>query len=77
MVLPTYCSGSNREFYQYWSIRKTKRLSGTIRMKSHFDSWSSSNRGFKTSGVGNGYQVMGVEAVDNSKGSAKWKLTIG
>ncbi len=72
---PTWCSASNREFYQYWSVRRQKSFRGTISTRAHFDSWSSNNRGFRLGGIGKGYQVMGVEGLNDSNGGAKWTVS--
>ncbi|KAL1583316.1 hypothetical protein WHR41_08063 [Cladosporium halotolerans] len=52
-------------FTQYWSVRNTKRTSGTITTKNHFAAWA--KHGFGNSNFN--YQVVAVEAFSGS-GSA-------
>jgi endo-1,4-beta-xylanase len=73
---PNACTGSTpAAFTQYWSVRTSKRFEGTISTKGHFDQWSSGNRGFRTGGIGEEYQIIGVEGVDQSDGGAKWTIS--
>lgn len=52
-------------FTQYWSVRTTKRTSGTVTLSNHFPVWA--KNGFGNSNFN--YQVMAVEAFSGS-GSA-------
>ncbi|WP_437787824.1 glycoside hydrolase family 11 protein [Sorangium sp. So ce1097] len=58
-------------FYQFWSVRKEKRTSGTITVANHFDAWGrfglTLGRFYEVSLVVEGYQ---------SSGSADVKLSI-
>ena len=45
-----------KTFEQYWSVRSSKRTSGTVNVKAHFDQWAS--KGMKL-GKHN-YQVVGM-----------------
>jgi endo-1,4-beta-xylanase len=71
---PHACGSGTKTFTQYWSVRRTKRWEGDIDIGAHMTAWSSSSRGFVTSGVANGYQVMGIEGVIDSTGEAAWSV---
>ena len=62
----------NKTFLQYWSVRKTKRTSGTITCANHFNAWE--NKGMK---IGSLYEVsFNVEAYQSSGGSADVKVSM-
>jgi hypothetical protein len=71
---PHACGTGSTEFYQYWSVRTTKRFAGDISIGDHIAQWSSGTRGFKKEGMSRGYQVMGIEAVINHQGKAAWSV---
>jgi endo-1,4-beta-xylanase len=63
----------NKTFTQYWSVRKTKRTSGTITCANHFKAWES-----KGMTIGSFYEVsFNVEAYQSSGGSADVKVSMG
>lgn len=57
----------NATFYQYWSVRTTKRSSGTITVKNHFNAWATHgmNMGtlYEVSMCVEGYQSSGTANV--------------
>ncbi|XXT22626.1 glycoside hydrolase family 11 protein [Sorangium sp. So ce429] len=58
-------------FYQFWSVRKEKRTSGTITVANHFDAW-----GRQGLTLGTFYEVSLVVEGYQSNGSADVKVSI-
>jgi hypothetical protein len=71
---PHACGAGGKDFTQYWSVRQGDRWAGDISIANHVTAWTQDNRGFAKAGMGNGYQVYGVEGVINSTGKAKWSV---
>ncbi|WP_081426550.1 glycoside hydrolase family 11 protein [Sorangium cellulosum] len=61
----------NKTFYQFWSVRKEKRTSGTITVANHFDAWE--RQGLT---LGTFYEVSLVVEGYQSSGSADVKVSI-
>ncbi len=62
----------NATFYQFWSVRRTKRSSGTVTFKNHVDQWEKS--GLKL-GTTWDYQIMESEGYGSSGNSNITVLT--
>lgn len=59
-------------FSQYWSVRQSKRTSGTVTVANHFNAW----KGFGLNLGSFGYQILAIEAL-NGSGSASVIVSAG
>ena len=58
-------------FHQYWSVRTSKRSSGTVTTANHFNAWKKAGLSLGTYN----YQVVAVEGYNSATGSATITVT--
>jgi len=57
-------TGNDRQFKQYWSVRRSPTTigsNGSIDFRPHVNRWDNADLGFLPSGLGNGYQILATE----------------